>query len=157
MEQLTRAFAHNAWANHEALRALQAATSAPGRAVDVMAHILGAECEWLRRLGQGAPDLRVWPALALTDCVRFLPALADAWSTLLGGPAGGLERTVHYTNSKGERWSNTVVDILTHVTLHSSYHRGQIATLLGRAGEPVAYTDYIEFVRRGYADGGRSG
>jgi uncharacterized damage-inducible protein DinB len=122
-----------------------------------MAHIVGAESEWLRRLGRPAPDLPVWPALAPEDCARFLPALSDAWGALLGGPsADDLNRIVQYTNSKGERWSNTVADIVTHVTLHSSYHRGQIATLLGRAGESVPYTDYIEFVRRGYGDGGRS-
>ena len=57
-------------------------------------------------------------------------------------------------NTKGERWTNTVADVLTHVALHSSYHRGQIATLLGRAGEAAAVSDYIESVRRGYLEGG---
>jgi hypothetical protein len=39
-----------------------------------------------------------------------------------------------------------VADVLTHIVLHSSYHRGKIASLVGRAGESAAYSDYIECV-----------
>ena len=65
-----------------------------------------------------------------------------------------LGQQIRYTNSKGEDWSNAVADVLTHVVLHSSYHRGQIASLLGRAGEAAAYSDYIECLRRGYLERG---
>jgi uncharacterized damage-inducible protein DinB len=84
-----------------------------------------------------------------------LHALSSAWKEFLASlTAELLSRDVAYTNTKGERWANTVVDVLTHVALHSSYHRGQIATLLGRAGELAAYSDYIECVRRGCLQGG---
>jgi len=42
-----------------------------------------------------------------------------------------------------------VGDILTHVLLHSAYHRGQIAVDLRAAGLTPAYTDYIHAVRQG--------
>ncbi len=63
-------------------------------------------------------------------------------------PAGLLE-TVVYKNSKGEPWTSTVEDILTHVVLHSAYHRGQIASLMRAGGEQPAYTDFIHAVRQG--------
>ena len=46
--------------------------------------------------------------------------------------------------------------MLAHVVLHGSYHRGQIAMLLGQAGAAAPYTDDIEYVRRGY-DGNMPG
>lgn len=63
-------------------------------------------------------------------------------------PSGLLE-TVTYKNTKGEPWSNTVEDILTHVLLHSAYHRGQIASQMRADKEQPAYTDFIHAVRQG--------
>jgi uncharacterized damage-inducible protein DinB len=62
---------------------------------------------------------------------------------------GPLDRPVRYTNSKGEPWTSTVEDILTHLVIHSAYHRGQIASDLRNAGQKPAYTDYIHAVRQG--------
>ncbi len=62
---------------------------------------------------------------------------------------GSLDQSVSYTNSQGEAWSSTVEEILTHITVHSAYHRGQIASDLRAAGMTPAYTDYIHAVRRG--------
>ncbi len=61
----------------------------------------------------------------------------------------GLAETVVYKNSKGEPWTSTVEDILTHVLLHSAYHRGQIASQVRAGGEQPAYTDFIHAVRQG--------
>ena len=40
-------------------------------------------------------------------------------------------------------------DILTHVVLHSAYHRGQIASQMRAGGAPPAYTDFIHAARQG--------
>ena len=63
-----------------------------------------------------------------------------------------LRESVGYRNSKGEFWTSTVADILTHVALHASYHRGQIAAAIREAGGPPPYTDYIHAVRMGLVE-----
>jgi uncharacterized damage-inducible protein DinB len=99
--------------------------------------------------------MEVWSVLPLTECQAQLRKLSRAWQAYLDClTPESLEQPIRYTNSKGEDWSNTVADVLTHVVLHSSYHRGQIASLLGGAGETAAYSDYIECVRRGYLEHG---
>ena len=99
--------------------------------------------------------MEVWPTLPLTECEGQLRELSRAWQACIDGlTSESLGQQIRYTNSKGEDWSNAVGDVLTHVVLHSSYHRGQIASSLGRAGEAAAYSDYIECVRRGYLEGG---
>src|SRR5262245_34049907 len=153
-QRLTRELAYNVWANRQAWQSLSAAKTVPPRAAEVLNHIVGAEWHWLGRLGHPNPGLPVWPAMPLAECGAQLRALSAAWQAFLAGVTEeSLGREVAYTNTKGERWANTVADILTHVVLHSAYHRGQVATLLGRAGEAAAYSDYIECVRRGHLDG----
>jgi uncharacterized damage-inducible protein DinB len=39
--------------------------------------------------------------------------------------------------------------VLTHVVMHSAYHRGQIATHMRASGQTPAYTDFIHGVRQG--------
>ena len=153
-----RHLAWNAWANREVLAAIRAATTVPPRVHGVMAHIVGAERLWLRRLGHDGTVLPVWPQLSIDHIdseLRSLSADWNAWSASLDDAA--LARVVDYINTKGEPFSNTVADILSHASHHSAYHRGQIATLLVQSGELPAYTDYIECVRRGFLDGGWPG
>src|SRR4051812_35861076 len=111
-----------------------------------MSHIIGAELLWLDRIAGRRPLLPVWPELSLSDCEHRLEQLAE----LLPAAArpSDRERPVHYTNSKGEPWSSTVGEILTHITIHSAYHRGQIASDMRAAGQEPAYTDYIHAVRQ---------
>jgi uncharacterized damage-inducible protein DinB len=45
-----------------------------------------------------------------------------------------------------------VEEILTHVTIHSAYHRGQIASDVRSAGLEPAYTDYIHAVRQRFLE-----
>jgi uncharacterized damage-inducible protein DinB len=56
---------------------------------------------------------------------------------------------ISYKNTKGEPWTDTVQDILTHVLMHSAYHRGQIASQMRASGQTPAYTDFIHAVRQG--------
>ena len=63
-----------------------------------------------------------------------------------------LDRSVHYKNSKGEEYDSLVRDILTHVFMHSAYHRGQIAADMRQDGVTPAYTDFIQGVRKGLVE-----
>jgi uncharacterized damage-inducible protein DinB len=58
-----------------------------------------------------------------------------------------LEKPVTYRNSAGDQFTSTVEDILTHIALHGSYHRGQIAASVRAGGDTPSPTDYIAFVR----------
>ena len=147
---LREMFTYDDWANHEALRSLEAMEHPPERARKVMAHIVAAELLWMSRLEKAQQKTPVWPEIGLRDCEQQLAALRAAWELYLGKLTDAdLDREVSYKNSKGESYTNAVRDVLTHVILHGVYHRGQIAAAVrDRAGEP-AYTDFIEAVRKG--------
>jgi uncharacterized damage-inducible protein DinB len=140
---------YDIWANREALESIRKA-AAPPRSLRWMAHIIGAEYLWLARLSGQTPPLPVWPNLSVEGCDRRLDDLAQQLiEVLLELTPERLEVEVSYINSKGEPWSSTVQDILTHLTIHSAYHRGQIAADIRAANREPAYTDYIHAVRQG--------
>jgi uncharacterized damage-inducible protein DinB len=149
-DHLRRLMAANDWANRELLAGLLAAESPPRRALEIFAHIIGAERLWLARLNLVNDKPAVWPAPAPEGFAEELLELQHGWEDLFGDfGQDGLGRHVRYTNSKGEEWSSTVEEILTHVALHSAYHRGQIAMELRAAGIVPAYTDFIHGARQG--------
>jgi uncharacterized damage-inducible protein DinB len=145
---LERLLRYDAWANQQTLESLPR-QGAPARSLRWMSHIIGAELLWLSRMeGKPAP-LPVWPELSVEGCEERQRDLSRQLTRSLAGWANPLGREVRYTNSKGEAWTSTVEDILTHLVIHSAYHRGQIASDVRGAGLEPAYTDYIHAVRQG--------
>jgi len=150
LEHHRRLFAYDEWANQEVLRSLQASADPPRRSLQLMAHILSAERLWLERLQEIPQTYPVWPDFQLSQCEREAAALPQLWRNYLAGLSSAkLSQAVHYKNSKGESWTNSVEDILTHVVMHSAYHRGQIAAEMRATGDVPAYTDFIHGVRQG--------
>ena len=148
LDHLRRLFEHIAWADTRALNALRTAPNANGSALALLSHVLGAEEVWLARLEQRTPELAVWPALSLADAERVLGSNAAALRTYVAGlSASDLEREIPYVNSAGQHFRSTIADILLHIALHGSYHRGQVALLVREGGGEPAPTDYIAYVR----------
>lgn len=148
MSTLPKLIDHLEWADAKALAALRAA-SAPGAKVrEIYSHILGSEHTWISRIEGRAPTLAVWPTLSDDEIERVAGENVAAFRRIIEGVTEvDLARVVAYRTSAGHPYESTVEDILIHVALHGSYHRGQVATLLRQAGsEPVA-TDYIVFSR----------
>ena len=145
---LRRLFRHLEWADERALAALRSASPVPPRALELYAHVLGAEHVWLARLKQVRPDVPVWPSLDLDACARLAAENHAGFAGYLDARGrDDLEGQVPYTNSAGLAFRSAIQDILLHVALHGCYHRGQVALLLRQGGAEPAPTDYIAFVR----------
>jgi uncharacterized damage-inducible protein DinB len=150
LKHLRRQFAYDAWANREVLSSLSA-SSRQGRSMELLAHVLAAERLWLERIRHEPQSLPVWPNFTFEQCHAQVAELASLWHEYLGRlSAAQLGENVIYKNSKGEGWTSTVGDILTHVLLHSAYHRGQIASQMRADGDQPAYTDFIHATRKGF-------
>jgi uncharacterized damage-inducible protein DinB len=147
--QFARQFAYDEWANREVLAGLKASARRPVRPRQLLAHILSAEQLWLDRILKQPQRLPVWPDLTLDECESQIVELARRWKEFLASIShAGFQESVAYKNTQGDLWSSTVEDILTHVILHSAYHRGQIAAQMRAAGEQPAHTDFIHAARQ---------
>jgi uncharacterized damage-inducible protein DinB len=56
-----------------------------------------------------------------------------------------LDRVIAYFNIKGEQWRYPLRHMMQHVVNHSSYHRGQVATMLRQLGAEPKPTDFLVF------------
>jgi uncharacterized damage-inducible protein DinB len=147
-EYFRRQFAYDEWANREVLAALPEAGEASARPLQLIAHVFSAERLWMERLKQQPQSSPVWPEFTLDYCRQQAAALGGLWQDYLSAELD-LSRIVSYKNSKGELWKSMVQDVLTHVVMHSAYHRGQIASHMRASGHTPAYTDFIHCVRLG--------
>ncbi|MGC2245270.1 MAG: DinB family protein [Terriglobales bacterium] len=154
-----RLFAYDDWANRECLRVIRAGaprmtedstTAELASMVGRMAHILSAQKLWLERIRNVPQSMAVWPGSTIEGCEALAHEMAAAWRSYLEKlTMDRLDEIVEYKNSKGERWKSRLQDVLTHVMMHSAYHRGQIALEMRAAGMEPAYTDFIHAVRQG--------
>jgi uncharacterized damage-inducible protein DinB len=144
MTELERLLAYDDWANRQALASLKRAPSPAG--CRRMAHILGAQRVWLSRVAGGAPG-EVWPAADLAACEAGIEELGRRWRDVAG--KDDPDRVVAYRNTKGERFENTVREILLQILFHGAHHRGQIASDVRAHGGEPALTDFIHASREG--------
>lgn len=141
--KLTELFAHEKWANKELLQA--AGDSPSERFIELMSHILFAQTFWINRVNGNKNLGHPWDSVPLdkmSDCIQ------DNYEEILQlVKLKGFDEIVKYKNSKGEEYSNSTIDILMHLLLHSQYHRGQIASEIKASGNSVPGTDYIVYKR----------
>jgi uncharacterized damage-inducible protein DinB len=115
---------------------------------DTLAHILAAEWIWLKRWQGTSPkalfDPADFPDLASLsarlkeveqELVEFIDALSD----------DSLAAVIAYTNTKGERWQYQLGHLMQHLVNHSSYHRGQVTTMLRQLGAEAVSVDLLYF------------
>jgi uncharacterized damage-inducible protein DinB len=111
-----------------------------------LAHLYGAEWVWLERW-RGTSPSSLPSALDLPD----VETIRSRWERVERGQRDFLEgldparlaEPLTYTNFQGERWTYSLWKILAHVVNHSSYHRGQVATLLRQLGKAPLSTDLL--------------
>lgn len=159
VERLSGLVAYNAWANERTRKALGQVSpeqftleigGSHGSLQKTVAHVMASEWVWTRRWRGTSPTAPPFPADTLT-----LENLAPLWQPIErelqafveGLPAGGLQEPVAYRNLQGQPYSEPLWQQLQHLVNHSSYHRGQVATLLRQLGAQPIGTDLITFYR----------
>jgi len=149
-ELLLSLIGHMRWADAIVAEALLRDAPPEPQAARLFAHVASVEHLWLARIEAREPDFAVWPtAMSPAEAASLAAEHADLYERLVAGAtAEALSRPVAYRNSAGRDFRSRVSDIVTHVAMHGSYHRGQIARQLRSAGFEPPYTDFIQYTRR---------
>jgi uncharacterized damage-inducible protein DinB len=151
MNILLKLLDHVAWADAQVqaqIAGIDADRAERTQATRLYAHLAGAEHIWYARLDGRPPVQPVWPELSLQAAAALAKESLAGLRAIAESPPGTLEREIEYRTSAGQAFRNTIADILTHVALHGSYHRGQIALLTRQGSGTPAATDYIMFARQ---------
>lgn len=141
---------HVAWADAQvsaAIAALDIDRVERSQATRIYSHVAAAEHIWYSRLENRPPGHVVWPDLSLEAAAALARESLAGLRAIAVADAETLAREVEYRTSAGQAFRNSVADILSHVALHGSYHRGQIALLTRQGGGAPVATDYVVYAR----------
>lgn len=160
-EQLLKLSAYNLWANEKTGSFILAAGSEKADLPQLssfdsirktMYHIWDAEWIWLQRL-QGVISVSGPPS------VGYINKLDEGLNTMFDNSKkikscienyseDDLQQILSYTNVNKVPFQSKIADIITHCLNHSTYHRGQIITMLRGVGfNLVSSTDFITYCR----------
>ena len=161
IDDIQNLYAYNRWANSRLLATVRlleprdfvrelgtSFSSVQGTLI----HIMWAEWLWLRRW-RGESPKRVFELKEFPD----VDSLESSWDEVerdqvnfIGGLTDErLGARVAYENLQGQRWEYSLAHMMQHLVNHSSYHRGQIVTLLRQLGQHPPATDFLAFFDEG--------
>jgi uncharacterized damage-inducible protein DinB len=157
LDAIRELYNYNHWANQRVISSvtpltLETFTRTMGNSFssvrDTLAHIVAAEWIWLERWLGRSPK-----ALLSASDFPTVQALQQRWATVRHDQnqyiqtlvPSRLHEEVSYINSRGERYAYALWRQMVHVINHSSYHRGQITTLLRQIGSEPVSTDLLVY------------
>jgi uncharacterized damage-inducible protein DinB len=123
---------------------------------DTLAHIYGAEWIWLERWHKRIPT-SLPTAADFPDFESIRKRLTEMDRALVeyvaGLAADDVHRMAEFKTLAGLAQAQPLWQCLQHVANHSTYHRGQITTMLRQSGAKPVGTDMIGFYRERAAQG----
>ncbi len=152
--------AYNVWANHRLVECLQdlpeemLTKEFPGSFPSLhltLLHIWDAESIWWQRIR--LQEHVSWPSASFKGNTRDLGAALLHQGRLWHGwvqnaSEAALQHVFQYYNTKRELFKQPVYQVLLQLFNHSTYHRGQLVSLLRQAGmQKIPNTDYITWSR----------
>ena len=120
----------------------------PAKAIYLFSHVLNAQHAWASRVLGRASLYAVWEEHAPQRFSSVSKGNFELFSSILENV--DLAKEITYTNSIGDTYTGVVKDILFHAFNHSTYHRGQIASLFKGESIIPPVTDYIMLKREMY-------
>ena len=149
-------FDYTRWANDRMLTdagALDAAALSRDSAssfpsmLSTITHMFQAEWAWMRRWRGESPRTRPVPGDTL-DAIRsaWRDVQADQSSFLTELSEERLEASIAYQDLAGNPKEFKLADTFRHIANHSTYHRGQVVTMLRQSGQKPQATDYVVYV-----------
>jgi len=144
-EYFKQVFEHEHWANLKVLESMIGATEISQRIIEIFSHTIAAQRIWLDRINGNKTELKVWEVF---DTNIMLELLEINYSDILKVINNqDFERLIAYQTSNGRHFTSTINQVLSHLALHASYHRGQVVLLLKGKVDTLPTTDYILYVR----------
>jgi len=114
-----------------------------------VSHVLCSQEVWVIRLlgGDSSGFTSIWPVYSLAQCKEKLAELGKNWARILEGlKPEDIGKIISYKNTKGEPCQLAVGGILAQTFDHSTYHRGQIATAIKKAGGEPHSTGFFGYL-----------
>jgi uncharacterized damage-inducible protein DinB len=157
-EDISTLYAYNCWANRRVLEMVRPIGhdhftrdlgTSHGSIRGTLVHTLWAEWIWLQRWRGESPkrvfDPKDFPDVAAVEA-RWEDIERDRQALIDQVTEERLQASITYENLQGQRWTYSLGHMMQHVVNHSSYHRGQVVTLLRQCGHAAQPTDFLVYL-----------
>ncbi|TVR14906.1 MAG: hypothetical protein EA391_11960, partial [Balneolaceae bacterium] len=92
-------------------------------------------------------DPDIWEEYETADIKREARQTTKKWLDLIADHEVDLDSVIHYNNSKGVGYSNSLWQICNHLIIHGQHHRAQISLFLRNSDIIPPAIDYIHYSR----------
>jgi uncharacterized damage-inducible protein DinB len=141
-------FKYNNWATRLTAESIVGLKKKNEKSQELLSHIISAQKIWLNRILKRDIIINPWQKITSDNWIEQNTTVTSEWINLIEGfQEKDFDARVEYKNTAGEKYTNTVKDIISHVINHSAYHRAQIALLVRQSGGEPAKTDYLVYQR----------
>jgi uncharacterized damage-inducible protein DinB len=114
----------------------------------LFSHILNAQHIWISRVTQLEAKFNRFDIHPVSMFKDLHEENSSRLNEILN--TSELDKVISYATFSGDKFDNTVEDILLHVVNHSTYHRAQIATYFKQNNVKPPETDFITYQRAGF-------
>ena len=114
----------------------------------VLNHLVWAEKVWLSRVKKNTTAMMPENGMNVDRLLQEWKQVSDDWAALIENtPENEFETVLTYFNSRGEKYSNTLGEIIIHFIDHSTYHIGQMMNAIRGFGLEPVQTNFIHYLR----------
>lgn len=136
------------WANNILIKAISDAHTPDERVYKLLSHLLIAPNTWLNRTLTKTQYLKLWDKLPMEDCLLLSLKNYKEWREFILSKTDKELQGKIFFPFMGEPSTISIEDLLIHLVNHSSYHRGQIISLLKGKLTQLPLTTYIAFASK---------
>lgn len=115
---------------------------------ETLLHMMLGEWIWLMRWKGVSPKAMLKPAdFPTLDLIRarWVELEREQAEFVANVTDESLQQVIRYVNTRGESFAYPLWQMMQHIVNHSTYHRGQVVTMLRQLGKEPPATDFLVF------------
>lgn len=136
---------YDIWANDIVAEALKINDLSTGRPIELLSHIINAEVLIMGRI-RNEEFFDPFLVRTIEENTKLSKSINAEWKEYINNLEGSeFDNIIRYVNIRGERVTAEIREMFMHMINHSTYHRGQIASVLRKMDIDPPITDFMSF------------
>jgi uncharacterized damage-inducible protein DinB len=133
------------WANDAIIVSIEKCIEHDERALLLLSHIMSVQTIWLNRIKNEPIITPLFIERSLPECKSLQITNTELWLTYLSSIENiDINQKIDF-EFHGELKSISLLNAMTHLTSHATYHRGQIIARLKPYLDKIPLTTYVSF------------
>lgn len=147
-KELLQLIRYDSWATGLLIDAYLKADNPPPKSLEILGHIISARETWYSRIISEPSPVKVWESYKKEELKKALKKVSTGYLDFFRPmKEDDFYTEITYKNSAGIQFTTPLYQIIYHLHSHSSYHRGQVLTLIRPHIKEAPQMDFIVYLR----------